>query len=607
MLTRCPSCQTVFRLTAEQLLARQGRVRCGNCLHPFNALDYLADPEAVLPGAETAVAPAPPAAKAGTDLPPPTKHALPRGHDDAFHAAETQPFSIADNFGAGEVFPPRANASLLPKPRPRPRPVLAPVVKKSSQRQLSELDFSSSIDSQSRRPRIVSWSSSLKFPELDVIEEEEETSASAKPAPPPPPARRMPPAAPSPTFAPGNEVHSMLDMEDDLPPPPLPGHRRGKQNRALAPDEAGGEKKALPDSVVEPPPELGHKRSGRKHAPVPEPGGEERTLLDDDEPPPKARHDGQSRKGEKERDREKEKARARDREKEKEKGREREQEKKTDRSKRSRHGGNKLSFFSRGETQKSPHRVEAQKSPHRVGKHRENEHGSAVQPTAEVIDEETLGEIFTKFGIETKINWIEAEFDAESKAVEATKRPVVVEAAPRSHKAASYFDAYGKPISARTRAIWISSISMLSVLLIVQATFLFRHGISRAFPDTRPFFVLACGSFGCEMPLPRDASLIRLDDYDFILAQPELPGQYSFYAKVKNEARFAQDWPHLELTLLDGARREIARRVFTPDEWVPPEKRASGRFAPRDEITTRIDLEVDGRAPENFKIAHFYP
>jgi predicted Zn finger-like uncharacterized protein len=41
MKTRCPNCQTVFRITSEQLTARAGRVRCGHCRKVFNALDSL--------------------------------------------------------------------------------------------------------------------------------------------------------------------------------------------------------------------------------------------------------------------------------------------------------------------------------------------------------------------------------------------------------------------------------------------------------------------------------------------------------------------------------------------------------------------------------------
>lgn len=49
MLTRCPHCQTHFRVTAEQLKIRQGRVRCGACQEVFDALDSLSDEALVTP------------------------------------------------------------------------------------------------------------------------------------------------------------------------------------------------------------------------------------------------------------------------------------------------------------------------------------------------------------------------------------------------------------------------------------------------------------------------------------------------------------------------------------------------------------------------------
>lgn len=41
MYTRCPQCQTVFRITAAQLKARDGMVRCGRCQHVFAADQHL--------------------------------------------------------------------------------------------------------------------------------------------------------------------------------------------------------------------------------------------------------------------------------------------------------------------------------------------------------------------------------------------------------------------------------------------------------------------------------------------------------------------------------------------------------------------------------------
>ena len=43
MLTRCPQCQTMFRVSPDQLKVRLGRVRCGRCRGEFNALDTLID------------------------------------------------------------------------------------------------------------------------------------------------------------------------------------------------------------------------------------------------------------------------------------------------------------------------------------------------------------------------------------------------------------------------------------------------------------------------------------------------------------------------------------------------------------------------------------
>lgn len=41
MRTRCPGCDTIFRVTSEQLRLKAGKVRCGQCQQVFNAFDHL--------------------------------------------------------------------------------------------------------------------------------------------------------------------------------------------------------------------------------------------------------------------------------------------------------------------------------------------------------------------------------------------------------------------------------------------------------------------------------------------------------------------------------------------------------------------------------------
>ena len=84
MYTQCPVCATVFAVRPEQLDAAAGRVRCGACGRPFDALLYLV--EEISPGqagrgpagAPGAQAPAVQAPEASPAYPPPPMSAVGR-------------------------------------------------------------------------------------------------------------------------------------------------------------------------------------------------------------------------------------------------------------------------------------------------------------------------------------------------------------------------------------------------------------------------------------------------------------------------------------------------------------------------------------------------
>ncbi len=96
LITRCPNCETTFRVRMEQLNLRGGRVRCGHCHVPFSALASLEElpeetattqfntPPSPVAAAELQEPPAPQPVEAGADDPiapidlPPTPPVLPR-------------------------------------------------------------------------------------------------------------------------------------------------------------------------------------------------------------------------------------------------------------------------------------------------------------------------------------------------------------------------------------------------------------------------------------------------------------------------------------------------------------------------------------------------
>src|SRR2546421_5275056 len=63
LATRCPNCQVLFRVVADQLKLRGGLVRCGACRHVFDAigsLTYIEDSAAGAPETPAARKAAPP-------------------------------------------------------------------------------------------------------------------------------------------------------------------------------------------------------------------------------------------------------------------------------------------------------------------------------------------------------------------------------------------------------------------------------------------------------------------------------------------------------------------------------------------------------------------
>ncbi len=71
LTTRCKHCQTVFRITLEQLQAHGGQVRCGRCMQVFNGLDVLAPDAAMSAGDTSAPLPQVPASAATEVMAPP--------------------------------------------------------------------------------------------------------------------------------------------------------------------------------------------------------------------------------------------------------------------------------------------------------------------------------------------------------------------------------------------------------------------------------------------------------------------------------------------------------------------------------------------------------
>jgi len=90
--TRCPACDTVFRVEPAHLKARQGKVRCGKCSAVFNALETLLEGPTLAPDR---ISVAPTIKTTATPAPEPEAEVVAEGGlADARAASETSAASV---------------------------------------------------------------------------------------------------------------------------------------------------------------------------------------------------------------------------------------------------------------------------------------------------------------------------------------------------------------------------------------------------------------------------------------------------------------------------------------------------------------------------------
>lgn len=153
--------------------------------------------------------------------------------------------------------------------------------------------------------------------------------------------------------------------------------------------------------------------------------------------------------------------------------------------------------------------------------------------------------------------------------------------------------------------LWAAAATVLALLLLAQGVLVFRNEIAQSSPEARKLMQGVCAGMGCELPLPRDASLIGIEGSD-IRPDASREAYFTLQATLRNRADFEQAYPHLEITLTDARDRALVRRVLEPRQWLPAEA-AKDAFAAHGELAARIGFEAPAVAAAGYRVYAFYP
>ena len=175
------------------------------------------------------------------------------------------------------------------------------------------------------------------------------------------------------------------------------------------------------------------------------------------------------------------------------------------------------------------------------------------------------------------------------------------EAPPADHS-------FAPPAIALPEARWPfrTAILLLSLTLVGQLVFFFRGEIAAAAPSLRPLMGGISQVAGTTLPLPANIEKVSIEAAD-LQADPKRADALLLQATLRNRAGYAQRYPLLELTLTDADDQAIARRVFPPDEYLPPDIPTSQAFGEGSERPIRLWLSTGRISAAGYRLYVFYP
>ncbi|BAN69832.1 zinc-ribbon and DUF3426 domain-containing protein [endosymbiont of unidentified scaly snail isolate Monju] len=137
---------------------------------------------------------------------------------------------------------------------------------------------------------------------------------------------------------------------------------------------------------------------------------------------------------------------------------------------------------------------------------------------------------------------------------------------------------------------------ILSLTLLAQLAWI-RRDLWINLPQTTQL----CAILDCQLPdryRPQDFTVIeRTMESD---AGP--PAALRLWLAIRNDAPFAQPLPRLQLTLQDATGTLVARRVFSPEQYLPPDWSGPPAALPGEVITIELRLKDPGPRAQGFVI-----
>lgn len=117
------------------------------------------------------------------------------------------------------------------------------------------------------------------------------------------------------------------------------------------------------------------------------------------------------------------------------------------------------------------------------------------------------------------------------------------------------------------RERWVIAVVIALALLLALQLLLADRARLAGDAHWRPLLLALCAPLRCELPPWREPAAFTLVQRD-VRQHPTQPGALRVSATFRNDARWSQPWPRLDLTLSDANGRPAGERSFKVEEYL---------------------------------------
>lgn len=161
------------------------------------------------------------------------------------------------------------------------------------------------------------------------------------------------------------------------------------------------------------------------------------------------------------------------------------------------------------------------------------------------------------------------------------------------------------------RWLWSIPALLAAIALGGQVAYRYHTDLAIQLPGIAPKLQRFCAMAGCTMTLPSRAEFLRTE-WNELVSLPEHPNLIQLNATLRNQASYAQALPMLELTLTDDNDRIVARKAFSPRDYLAP--LADGTPSPlpaslaaNGELRAFLQLDLGDMRSSGYTLSWFYP